>query len=667
MNYYSIPALVGFLINFYLFCFVLFKKADRDFKINFLIYLIGITGYCFAEFFQLNLKEPDKILFFLRLLVILLYISVPPLLIIIVYLINRQINRKLYYMYLLYLPLPYFLIRPDLVITEVKPIFFGYHGEWGIITKFIGFFSLLYLPFCIYFLVKSYIKNKNDIYLKKPYFLFMILLGSSMVLFWFILLMQGVFKNFSYRIGTFSGTLTISGLIIFYLIYHFKFLNIQIILRNILNYATAIIFVCISILVYLILYVLSTFIATITLDFKITIFISVFIALVIHLIFKQKILEIARARFYKEEESFTKNFINYIEPLFKQKSEQGIINKLAEILKEIFKIGGLRYIKLSNQKTKLRKFFENNDFLELNPFEEKKIISEIGLNNFNKLRKQKIRLLFALRDEDKLKGIICIKDKTTGEVFSFYEITLIRFTVRFISLLIRQLKLFKRIERQERDEFRQKIISIIMHDLKNIISSLEMSVKNIHKYFHHKEFRQDLEILFSSTLKKIEQIEFKLTHIEKEKLNKVLINPSKVIKEIVKEYSNYDIRLNLKEKKELILFDKEKFIQMIKNLIINAIESGELKRLLINIKTFLKGDRYVIAIKDNGKGMSKEFIKNSLFKPFTTTKSKGLGLGLYNCREILKLHNGEIDIKSSPGRGTDVVLSIPIIVNTKNK
>lgn len=413
-------------------------------------------------------------------------------------------------------------------------------------------------------------------------------------------------------------------------------------------------------MVYLILYILRSFIITITLNFKIPIFISLFITLIIRLVFKQKILEIARARFYKEEESFIKNFINYIGHLLKQKSEQGIIDKLAEILKGIFKIEGLRYIKLSTQKRKLKNFFEKNDFLELNPFEEKKIITAIGLNNLKRLRKQKIRLLFALKAEDRLKGIICIKDKTTGEVFSFYEIMLIRFTIRFVLLLIGQLKLFKRIERQQRDEFRQKIISIIMHDLKNIISSLEMSVKNIHKYFHYKEFRKDLDVLFSSTLKKIEQIETKLIHIEEEKLNKVLINPSKVIKEIIKEFTNYDIKLNLKEKKKLILFDKEKFIQMIKNLIINAIESEELKRLLINIKTFLKGDRYVIAIKDNGKGMSRDFIKNNLFKPFMTTKLKGLGLGLYNCREILKFHNGEINIHSSPAKGTEVILSIPV-------
>ncbi len=109
-----------------------------------------------------------------------------------------------------------------------------------------------------------------------------------------------------------------------------------------------------------------------------------------------------------------------------------------------------------------------------------------------------------------------------------------------------------------------------------------------------------------------------------------------------------------------ILFDTDKFIQLIKNLIINAIESGDYDTLSVKIRTDLKNNEYTITIIDNGKGMEKEFIINKLFIPFTSTKPKGLGLGLYNCKEILKIHNGDIKIKSSPNKGTEALITIPV-------
>ena len=59
--------------------------------------------------------------------------------------------------------------------------------------------------------------------------------------------------------------------------------------------------------------------------------------------------------------------------------------------------------------------------------------------------------------------------------------------------------------------------------------------------------------------------------------------------------------------------------------------------------------------------MDREFLQDKAFQPFTTTKPTGMGLGLYNCREILRLHNGEMNIESMPGKGTEVIIAIPLV------
>jgi hypothetical protein len=57
--------------------------------------------------------------------------------------------------------------------------------------------------------------------------------------------------------------------------------------------------------------------------------------------------------------------------------------------------------------------------------------------------------------------------------------------------------------------------------------------------------------------------------------------------------------------------------------------------------------------------MSAEFIRERLFKPFATTKQKGFGIGLYQCRQIVEAHGGRIEVKSAVGEGTEFTVWLP--------
>jgi signal transduction histidine kinase len=57
--------------------------------------------------------------------------------------------------------------------------------------------------------------------------------------------------------------------------------------------------------------------------------------------------------------------------------------------------------------------------------------------------------------------------------------------------------------------------------------------------------------------------------------------------------------------------------------------------------------------------MSSEFIRMRLFRPFATTKAKGLGLGLYQCRSIVRAHGGELAVSSREGEGSEFRMVLP--------
>jgi signal transduction histidine kinase len=74
----------------------------------------------------------------------------------------------------------------------------------------------------------------------------------------------------------------------------------------------------------------------------------------------------------------------------------------------------------------------------------------------------------------------------------------------------------------------------------------------------------------------------------------------------------------------------------------------------------------LVSVADSGSGMTREFIANSLFKPFQTTKKNGLGIGLYQSKTVVEAHGGRIEVESVPGRGTTFRVLLPSSVDPSN-
>jgi signal transduction histidine kinase len=100
--------------------------------------------------------------------------------------------------------------------------------------------------------------------------------------------------------------------------------------------------------------------------------------------------------------------------------------------------------------------------------------------------------------------------------------------------------------------------------------------------------------------------------------------------------------------------------QVFMNILNNAIQAIEGKGE-IHIKTSIEGENLKIEIADNGKGMSED-VKKRIFEPFYTTKDvgEGTGLGLSISYNIIKKHKGEIEVESSPDKGTLFIIHLPL-------
>ena len=124
-------------------------------------------------------------------------------------------------------------------------------------------------------------------------------------------------------------------------------------------------------------------------------------------------------------------------------------------------------------------------------------------------------------------------------------------------------------------------------------------------------------------------------------------------------------KLEKPSNKYLIAAEKNRLANVLGHLIDNAQQATQ-DNGVINVTVSSNGSMHIVDIKDNGHGMDADFIRNRLFKPFDTTKGNaGMGIGMYESRELIQQLGGDIRVQSEPGKGTTISLYIPFSAETE--
>jgi signal transduction histidine kinase len=108
-----------------------------------------------------------------------------------------------------------------------------------------------------------------------------------------------------------------------------------------------------------------------------------------------------------------------------------------------------------------------------------------------------------------------------------------------------------------------------------------------------------------------------------------------------------------------LLADREQLQSVITNLLINARDAVGSKGR-VTVRTDHDDDWIALSVADNGCGMSPAFLRDSLFRPFQTTKKKGLGIGMFQSKMIVEAHRGNVQVKSEVGVGTTFRVMLPL-------
>ena len=319
--------------------------------------------------------------------------------------------------------------------------------------------------------------------------------------------------------------------------------------------------------------------------------------------------------------------------------------------------------------TSLPKFMQEHEFvISVDEFQQQpEVYNRLGYLELPEwVTKLQPWLIIPLIYNDLLIGFIVLDHAVARKkTFNWEDSDLLKTAARQVAAFLEQMNASEALAEARQFESFNKVSTYVVHDIKNLVAQLSLISSNAEKHKDNPLFMEDVfKTINNSVLKMNKMMEVLNGKAAKTKSNKV--NIISVLEELV---HNRQISggkpvpiLGCESTSFFVKADKGQLLAILGHLVQNAQDAtDDSGKIMISQKRSTDG--VVIEIEDTGTGMTDEFIENELFKPFKTTKgTKGMGIGVYESREIILAIGGQIEVSSEVNVGTCFKLTIPAAV-----
>lgn len=208
-----------------------------------------------------------------------------------------------------------------------------------------------------------------------------------------------------------------------------------------------------------------------------------------------------------------------------------------------------------------------------------------------------------------------------------------------------------------------RMSTFVVHDLKNLVAQLSLMNANAEKHKDNPEFQRDMLETLNHSVQKMKLLLQKLSRSEN--ADKPLpLAVDQVVRQALALKSAFEPhpQLLVEQSGLLVLADRERLERVLGHLIQNAIEATPRDgHVLVRVGAAEgRSNAVEVEITDTGEGMTEEFIRERLFKPFDSTKSAGMGIGVFESREYITELGGALEVTSRPAHGTTFKVVLPL-------
>jgi len=209
------------------------------------------------------------------------------------------------------------------------------------------------------------------------------------------------------------------------------------------------------------------------------------------------------------------------------------------------------------------------------------------------------------------------------------------------------------------DDFHRRI-AFVMHDIKNLASQMGLLARNAEQHAENPEFRADMLVTLRNSTDKLNALIARLSRYGATAIETLVpVRAEQVARQVVERLDAHHPVTLVEAQTCEVMAASDSLEQVLLHLVQNAIDASPAGTpVLVSVST--DGLSGVIEVVDSGIGMSPEFVRTRLFKPFESTKSGGFGIGAYEAAELVRAMRGQLDVESREGLGTRFVIRLPL-------
>ncbi|NOT32536.1 MAG: PEP-CTERM system histidine kinase PrsK [Candidatus Eisenbacteria bacterium] len=266
-------------------------------------------------------------------------------------------------------------------------------------------------------------------------------------------------------------------------------------------------------------------------------------------------------------------------------------------------------------------------------------------------------------------GLLWLSEKRIDEDYSAEDVEFLGTMAPQLGAALRFAHLAGELAETRQFESMHRLSSYVLHDIKNQVSGLSLMLGNARRHISDPEFQRDAMRVVERTVGNLKELMTQMSAVSRPVRLRPVESPvhalfaSAAQAAGMAEGTHAGITFRIECDSELCaMLDTEQMARVLTNLLVNAREAlegpGVITLEAVHSVKSTNGE-LLLQVHDDGRGMTDEFVRNSLFRPFSTTKSAGLGIGLAHSKSIVEAHGGTIVVRSAPGRGTTFEVRVP--------
>jgi putative PEP-CTERM system histidine kinase len=260
---------------------------------------------------------------------------------------------------------------------------------------------------------------------------------------------------------------------------------------------------------------------------------------------------------------------------------------------------------------------------------------------------------------DELQGFVVLARPLTAIKLNWEVLDLLKTAGRQAAGYLAQMQATEALLDARKFEAFNKMSAFVVHDLKNIVAQLSLMLKNAERLHDNREFQQDMLLTVESSLEKMKRLMLQLREGAKPPGGSRGVELQPIVRRLVAMARAQGRTLETDEGEHLFTRGHDDRLErVLGHLVQNALDATPASGC-VWLRTSRAAGSVRIEVGDTGAGMTEEFVRTQLFRPFSSTKSSGMGIGSFESAQYVRELGGSIDVASRPGEGSVFTVLLP--------